>query len=229
MTEPNAAAAPLTQYDMPVVLEAALSRFEELRTPLFDPTSAFSINVCPAGGVHNGKLEILFSAQPAHRDALLGRLRKGLAAAGYDAWPQDVPGLVGSGTLSILVSHSPDAERMRAAAMGEVIDALTRCAGLAVHDFLSEYRSDLGLCTAAARDRLLVRFVVAYLVSAGLVKPASAGPPGWLALGLEEVYASAMAGAVAEAVEQRARFDAAARAMPTEKRPSEIEGERSDD
>lgn len=209
MTDPTApaASAPLTADDVPAVLEAALSRFEALRTPLFDPGSAFSIDAGPAGSEHPGKLEILFSAQPAHREELLGRLRKGLAAAGYEAWPQDIPELAGSGTLSILVSRAVDAERMRASAMSEAIDALTRDVGLAAHGFLSQHGAGLALCTAAARDGLLVRFVVAYLVSTGLVAPAPARHPGWLALELEEPHASAMEAALLEAVEQRARFD----------------------
>lgn len=201
------ASAPLTYQDVPAVLEAALSHFEALRTPLFDPGSAFSIHAGLAGSEHPGKLLILFSPQPAHRDELLGRLRKGLAAAGYEAWPQDVPELVGSGTISIIVSRSPDAERMRASAMSETIDDLTRDVRAAAHGFLSQHRPDLALCTAAARDGLLVRFAVAYLVSAGLVTPAPARHSGWLALELEEPHASAMAAALLEAVEQRARFD----------------------
>lgn len=215
VTEPTAT-APLTRDDVPAVLDAALSRFEELRTPHFDPSTAFSIDAGTAGRDHPGKLEILFSAKPAHREELLGRLRKGLQAAGYDARPQDIPQLVGSGTLSILVSRSPDAERMIAAALSETIDRLTRDVALPTHSFVSRHRQDLAQCTEAAREGLLVRFVVAYLVSNGLVAAAPARHRVWLPLDLEEPHASALDAALAEAVEQRARFDASARAMDRE-------------
>lgn len=212
MSEPTTT-TPLTQFDVPAVLGAALSRFEELRTEQFDPATAFSIDAQPAGRDHPGKLRILFSAQPAYREELLGRLRKGLAGAGYDAWPQDVPELVGSGTDSILVSRSADAERRRVSALNEAIDRLARVAGLASQSFRYRHGHELDLCTAAARDGLLVRFVVAYLISAGLVEAAPAKSRcGWTLLELDEPYASELADRVAAAVEERARFDAYARA-----------------
>jgi hypothetical protein len=97
---------PLTDDDVPAVLAAALSRFEELHTPFCDPETAFSIDVGTAGREHPGKLEILFSPKPAYRDQLLVMLLKGLHLAGYEAWQQDIPELVGSETISILVTDS---------------------------------------------------------------------------------------------------------------------------
>jgi hypothetical protein len=116
--------------------------------------------------------------------------------------------IVGPKPDDLVLSTSDD---VRAAA-----DELTRTVGLAASDFRRKHGPDLDRCTPAARDGLLVRFVVTYLLSAGL---ATATPTErrseWTKLELDEPYASAMEAALAEAVEQRARFDAAARQMTT--------------
>jgi hypothetical protein len=87
----------------------------------------------------------------------------------------------------------------------EMVEFLTRTAGLAVDSWVIEHQAELnGQVTAADLTRLIVHATVAHLVGQGLVIPAE-DPPEWIPIAIPPHLLPPLAEAVAVAEYRRFR------------------------
>lgn len=93
----------------------------------------------------------------------------------------------------------------------EDVDLAMRAAGLATNAWSSRNRAMLDACTEIDRESLRLRFALTYLLSNGLAVVSPAGAyERFLAVDLEEPFASVVQGWLSEAVRRREAFARAA-------------------
>lgn len=89
------------------------------------------------------------------------------------------------------------------------IGRAVQAALLGMDGFTVEYSEQLAACTAADRDRLVLRAAVTYLVANGLITVASVASFGqWLPFGLEPPFADDLRAAVEQGVENLRKINA---------------------